>query len=376
MIEVIALIITVLIAAIPCFSTLKDKLQPKRKPIQQDDPIPQPKGKEKKPIQQDDPIPQPKAKEQKPIQQHDSILQGQKPIQRGDPILQPKGKGQKPIQQDDPILQGQKPIQQDDSILKSNIEEILNLRLGAGLPEKETEGMPSKLNILCAGLQHSGKSSLVNTFMRVLQQEWTKPYQFHCIPAPSGGDNHVTRLYTEYVPIIVTPDPEDPKAKPKREPSSLCFFDCKASNGSVADLNFFQKCVSKGLRRGSTSENPIEDATCRINASILVISPGQLENEGTKSHIKQLVDVLKQADRTPIIVITYKDDINEEEDCQRKAGALCGTHQVLFIENYVPGDLTKIPERNLTTDKTVLRLVEMCALNAEAVFHVENKYKA
>jgi len=218
------------------------------------------------------------------------------------------------------------------------------------------EGIYRCLNILVAGLRHAGKSSLVNTILRVLNSEWDKP--FHYYSDVGSRSENVTNLLSAISP---------------KEFKQLCILDCFAATTLDNDeLHFFTNCVTKGVRPGGTKSHYIVDTKYRCQAIIIVVSPSQLKKDDFKLNLKQLMKSLVVADRRPIVVITHQDELESSAEAEVKSTAkeLFNTQQVICLSTYRECDNHYTP-RNYNIDKAVLLLIQRCFSTADRVFNAE-----
>jgi len=245
--------------------------------------------------------------------------------------------------------------------VNAKIDDICLVKPGQSINKSEQNGIFPTLNVLVVGLQHSGKSTLINTILRVLYKEWDKSLQYYATTGGQNGD-HCTQIFEKFVP---------------KNLDTICFFDCKAP-GKLDDKEalFFETCITTGLLPLSTVSDMKQDPSNRIHASLLVIAPEHLEVDLKKTRIQQLSSILAQYNRRPIVVITHKDELNSktEQRYRELVNQLCGTEQIVFITNYLSSKGIT-PPRSLEIDQSIVRLLDMCFVTGDRIF-VSDRYSS
>lgn len=261
----------------------------------------------------------------------------------------------------------------------SIVSKAWGLKPGTTLREDEKSDIFEVLNVLIVGLHHSGKSTLINTILRVLNKEWNSPYNFYANVGPisnliNGEEGHGTFVLEPLRPSYM---------------NTLRIFDCKAANDIKKDEEdqFFRDCITKG-KRAVRNENHnftyVEDTACKIHVSVFVVTPYQLFDNTYSARLTELSVSLTKFNRKPIIVITFEDKMNGNEDadnknefnlnrCIYKAREICSCCDVITIQNYVPlPDIMKPIPYNEKVDSTVCFLLDKIFFTGDRT-HVSDK---
>ena len=160
------------------------------------------------------------------------------------------------------------------------VEAVLQIPPGHYLHPNEREGIYEKFNIVIVGLPHGGKSSLLNTILRVLNKEWDEKLTRHANTGPGGIGEQLTKMLSKYTP---------PRS------SYVQLFDCfAATKFDDREKLFFKKVVTEGVRLGSTVSNVQPDPNNVMRVSILVVNLDQLNNNLERARITQLADILAE----------------------------------------------------------------------------------
>jgi hypothetical protein len=160
------------------------------------------------------------------------------------------------------------------------LAKVHTVKPGESLHLEERQGIFPIVNVLVIGLHHSGKSSLVNTMLRVLNEEWEEPFRFYASSGPRD-DNVITNSYARY--------------RPKKH--CLAIYDAYAPD--VFDefdsnsLYFYERCIAKGIRPFSTFENCVEDPDHKIHVTLLVVKPDYLRDSYKRKQYRQLCEYLQ-----------------------------------------------------------------------------------
>jgi len=236
------------------------------------------------------------------------------------------------------------------------LEALLEMKPGFNLRPEQSKNIYKILNILVVGLQHSGKSSFVNSVLRVFNKELETNMKIQAPTAPSTA-SHCTLFFEEYQP----------------KNGFIRLLDCKAPTVLEADeVNFFKSCILHGLKPLSKidQKNMTYAPEFKIHASILLVSPEQLGDEGKRFLIQKLAGTLGNFNRKPIVVLTHKDEMNKEKEHKllNEAKKLCNTDVGWPICNY-----TKVEwKRNLLVDQTIEKLIVQAFVDGDQLYKNEH----
>jgi len=221
----------------------------------------------------------------------------------------------------------------------NNIKQLLSYRLGANLSEEDKKKLPPSLGVLLTGTHHSGKSSTVNTLLRILNQEWDTPYGLHKKHAEvtARGGHHGTSRYDVYKPNT----------------GIFIFYDCPGivENNRDTYPDLVEKCLTEGMKTGkltsrdgkmitsiSTTDLQWNKYGNMCSAAILVLCKEDLTDKSIRNLLssREFLESWRKEDRLPLVVITGKTEITKwkpETEIQKDISDLIGVTNVFWLDN-------------------------------------------
>jgi len=271
------------------------------------------------------------------------------------------------------------PLTMDDVAFLNNLHEnIKNLKPGDKLePEERKElkdlgfAFPEKYNFSIIGLQHAGKSSFINTLIRIMKQEFGRPFCGYVQAAPKTDDHCTKKLERIIVPNC-----------------NFRLFDCQGIN-SVDPSNhieFIKLCFNEGVEPGcsfSLREAVVRpDPDSKFHGNLLLAAKVHLDTNTFHTGIKALCKELNVGDRRPILLLSYKDILNNSDIIKYRTYMrdIAGSDLVYCIANYVVPSTADpasfIPIRRRDTEETVLQIIEKCFFEADRCILIKEREKA
>jgi len=149
---------------------------------------------------------------------------------------------------------------------------------------------------------------------------------------------------------------------------SFTLLDCKGvTESNIAEIDpVLQLCVEKGVVPGCpfSIKDARIDPQYKMQSMVLVVSSDHLDSASFAKTISKLTEKMKNGDRRPILVLTKKDLLNDEELQRNKILLQENGHSdfVYCVANYVcpPSQDYAIycPVRRLDTELSVLVILE------------------
>jgi len=224
----------------------------------------------------------------------------------------------------------------------NDIQTLIGLKMGGNsLSENDLNilNLPSYLGVLVTGAQHSGKSSTINTILRILNEDWKVNYGLHkkYAEVTARGGYHGTSRHEVFTP----------------KKGIFRFYDCPGIvvNNSSSYPDYVQKCLTEGLTAGGLTTR---DGTMIKNISasggewnksgnmcssvILVICKDDVTDNTYRNLLKntELMEKWRAEDRLPFVVLTGKKEFlnwKTESQIKDEISDLTGVSSFYWLEN-------------------------------------------
>lgn len=251
-------------------------------------------------------------------------------------------------------------------LTEQNFNELKKRRVGDCLPREFRPTNPPSLNILVMGLHHSGKSSLINTILRILNNEFGKPINEWASPGNvTTKMTHTTVMYEVFSSYL-------------DEWSHIRLFDVKAPNIAEQDCiekfqAFYEKVMSTGILPG---EEETDHSDYIINSNLMVVTAEHIYNRDYLEVLKKLSTVMKKYNRSPIVILTGKARHSTDSiESEAKLKSIFNTPEVFIIENYTTPHAEDVPPKNIDTNNTVWWILNAAFIYAENIIKNRRKSK-
>jgi len=248
----------------------------------------------------------------------------------------------------------------------------LDRKIGDTLQKELRPDQPPRLNILVVGLIHSGKSSFINTVLRVLNEEQKELFKARALPGTASG-SHTTLVYESFGSHLPRWD-------------HIRLYDTKAprlgdDGYDKTSESFFLKATSTGLLP-CLKDMVLSDATVsaadKINSFVFVVCPEHVRTKDFYTAIDKIYSLMRLYNTKPIVVLTNIDrmDYKEIQIMCEELKRICDSLQVYPLQNYtIPKNANDIPPQNFKTDNTVVNILDACFIQAENIMKCENVSK-